>query len=78
MSVRFTNQKFTSSLSMTSASKTIVSTSTRSKAVGKAEKIGANVVTATRIGRTWRQKRPRKKESSRSYLTVLALVITEK
>jgi large subunit ribosomal protein L18 len=51
MSVRFTNQNIYVQFIDDVSSKTVVSTSTRSKAVGKAEKIGANVVTATRIGK---------------------------
>ncbi len=50
MSVRFTNQNIYVQFIDDESSKTVASTSTRSKAVGKAEKIGANVVTAKRIG----------------------------
>lgn len=51
MSVRFTNQNIYVQFIDDAASKTIASTSTRSKAVGKTEKIGANIFTATRIGK---------------------------
>ena len=49
MSVRFTNQNIYVQFIDDEASKTVVATSTRSKAI-KAEKVGANVVTAKRIG----------------------------